>query len=123
VRSDSGGGVVGAILLPAAVFLSFFCFFTRTFIMQIEMKVAMDFVWDIRSKLRADGAKLWADGAKLRADGDKLWADGDKLRAEGDKLWAEAILAFAGNIEIEWIWRSDKNTNACKLESGEIFEP
>jgi hypothetical protein len=94
------------------------------------MKLALNFVWGIRSKLRAEGAKLraegdklWAKGDKLRAEGAKLRAEGDKLWAEGDKLWAEAILAFVGNVEIEWIWRCDKNANACKLENGEIFEP
>jgi predicted P-loop ATPase len=105
--------------------------------MQIEMKVALAFVWEIRSKLwaegsklRAEGDKLWAEGSKLRAEGyklwaegSKLWAEGDKLRAEGDELWAEAVLAFAGNIKVEWIFRLDKNASACKLESGEIFEP
>lgn len=70
--------------------------------MQIEMKVALDFAWGIRAKLRAEGDKLWAEGARL---------------------WAEAILAFAENIKREWIWRSDKNAAACRLESGEIFEP
>ena len=44
-----------------------------------------------------------------------------KLRADGDKLWAEAIIAEYGNIPMEWIWRG--KSYACKLESGDVYEP
>ncbi len=53
----------------------------------------------------------------------KLWAEGDKLRAEGNKLWAEAILEAHGNIKLEWLYRERADGYACKLETGEVFEP
>ena len=53
----------------------------------------------------------------------KLWAEGDKLRAEGDKLWAEGIIEAYGNIQLEWVYRKGKDSYACKLETGEVFEP
>ena len=102
-----------------------------------KKSLGLGFIWKLRLKLRAEGAKLraegnklyaegnklWAEGAKLyaegnklRAEGAKLWAEGDKLRAEGDKLWAEAILEVHGNIKIEWTGKR------CKLETGEVFE-
>ena len=78
--------------------------------------LGLGFVWRIRLSLRAEGSKL-------RAEGDKLWAEGDKLWAEGDKLWAEAILEAHGNIRIEWLYRDKSKDYACKLETGEVFEP
>ena len=51
------------------------------------------------------------------------WAERAKLRAEGAKLWAEAILEIKGNIKIEWTWISEKNDYKCKLETGEEFNP
>ena len=90
----------------------------------------LSFIWGIRSKLYAEGDKLKAEGNKLKAEGDKLkaegyklCAEGDKLCAEGDKLWAEGILEAYGNIRLEWIYREDLRAWACKLETGEIFEP
>ena len=99
--------------------------------------LGLGFVWRIRLSLRAEGSKLRAEGSKLRAEGDKLraewiklraegvklWAEGGKLRAEGDKLWAEAILEAHGNIRIEWLYRDKSKDYACKLETGEVFEP
>ena len=41
--------------------------------------LSLNFVWNIRSKLLAEG---------------------DKLRAEGDKLWAEAVIEVHGNVLI-----------------------
>ena len=82
--------------------------------------LSLEFVWNIRAKLRAEGAKLWAEGdklwaegAKLRAEGDKLWAEGAKLRAEGAKLWAEAVIEAHGNVIIEW------TESGCKVEGVE----
>src|SRR5579859_364510 len=108
----------------------------------------LDFAWETRLKLHAEGAKLHAEGAKLRAEGaklhaegakfyaegnklhaerDKRYAEGDKLHAEGDKLWAEAIIAVYGNIKLEWVYREDKSSYACVLEIGQgktkTFEP
>ena len=71
-------------------------------------------------KLTTETKKFLQFNWKIRL---KLWAEGDKLRAEGDKLWAETIIEFCGNIKIKWIHRSDKNLDACKLETGDIFEP
>ena len=93
--------------------------------------LGLQFVWNIRLKLRAEGNKLWAEGDKLWAEGDKLyaegsklWAEGSKLWAEGDKLWAEAILEVHGNIKLEWKnWDSEKEDYECHLETGEIFRP
>ena len=89
------------------------------------------FVWGIRmrfcaegGKLRAEGDKLRAEGSKLWAEGDKLWAEGDNLWAEGANLWAEAILEAHGNIGIEWKnWSTEKQSNECYLETGEVFKP
>ena len=72
------------------------------------------------NKLCAEGDKLCAEGDKLWAEGNKLWAEGNKLRAEGDKLWAETILAFVGNIKLEWISRGKDYD--CKLETGDTFK-
>ena len=107
--------------------------------------LSLNFVWGIRSKLRAEGDKLYAEGDKLRAEGDKLYAEGSKLRAEGDKLYAEgdklyaegiklraegdtiwigAILELYGNIKLEWKnWNQEKNSYECYLENGEVFKP
>ena len=75
-----------------------------------ETKKILQFNWNIRIKLRAEGSKLYAEG-------DKLWA-------EGDKLWAETIIAFCGNIKLEWKnWNSDKQDYECWLENGEVFKP
>jgi cell division protein FtsB len=104
---------------------------------KVLKEISLSFIWRLRLKLRAEGNKLrvegnklWAEGDKLRAEGDKLRAEGNKLRAEGDKLraegnklWAEAIIEAKGNIKIEWIWRDKKQASACKLETGEVFEP
>ena len=84
--------------------------------MQIELKTALDFVWKNR-------LVLWAEGDKLWAEGNKLWAEGNKLKAEGDKLWAEAVLSFCGNVTIQWRWAEGKQSPACELECGLIFEP
>ena len=78
--------------------------------------ISLAFVWGIR-------LRLWAEGDKLRAEGAKLWAEGGKLRAEGGKLWAEGILEAHGNIRVEWVYREGKDSYACKLETGEVFEP
>ena len=65
--------------------------------------LGLQFIWNIRLKLRAEGNKLWA---------------------EGDKLWAEAILEVHGNIKLEWKnWDSEKRDSECHLETGEIFRP
>mgnify|MGYP001608698108 CR=1 FL=1 len=93
--------------------------------------LSLNFVWGIRSKLRAEGNKLradadklYAEGNKLYAEGDKLNAEGDKLYAEGDKLWAEAILELYGNIKLEWKnWDAEKKSYECHLENGEVFKP
>ena len=76
-------------------------------------------LWAEGDKLRAEGDKLWAEGDKLRAEGAKLWAEGDKLWAEGDKLWAEAILEVYGNIKLKW--KLCGNGYDCQLENGEIY--
>ena len=86
-------------------------------------QLTLEFIWHIRLKFRAEGDRLRAEGGKLWAEGGKLWAEGDRLRAEGDKLWAEAILEVHGNIILEWIVRSGDRGDACKLQTGEIFEP
>jgi len=108
-----------------------------------QIRLTLDFVWEQRLKLYADGDKLyaeghklWAEGDKLRAEGHKLWAEGDKLYAEGNKLcaegnklraeghklyaeghklWSEGILRFVGNIKLEW------TAVGCKLETGDVF--
>ena len=92
--------------------------------------LTLPLVWGIRMKLSAESEKLWAEGKKLWAEGDKLRAEGDKLRAEGnklwaegDKLWAEGILEAYGNITLEWKYRKNKDSYACQLGNGEIFEP
>ena len=91
--------------------------------------LSLNFVWNIRSKLwaegnklRAEGNKLWAEWNKLLAEGDKLWAEGDKLRAEGNKLWAEAVIECYGNVAIEWNYESDSNDYSCTVE-GVKYEP
>jgi len=101
-----------------------------------QIRLTLDFVWEQRlklfadgDKLRAEGDKLWAEGDKLyaeghklcaegnklRAEGHKLCAEGNKLRAEGNKLWSEGILRFVGNIKLEW------TADGCKLETGDVF--
>ena len=70
--------------------------------------LTLQFIWNIRIKLSAEGNKL-------SAEGDKLWAEGDKLWAEGAKLWAEGILEFVGNVAIEW------TADGCKV-AGEVFK-
>ena len=69
---------------------------------KIELKSVLDFIWNQRSKMRAESDKMWA---------------------ESDKMWAEAILKLAGNIKTTWYWRPEKGACACQLETGEIFEP
>jgi len=92
-----------------------------------KLRAEGDKLWAKGGKLRAEGDKLWAkggklcaEGDKLCAEGDKLWAEGGKLWAEGNKLWAETILAFVGNIELEWISRGKDYD--CKLETGDTFK-
>ena len=85
--------------------------------------LSLIFIWGIRNKLRAEGDKLRAEGDELWAEGNKLRAEGDELRAEGNKLWAEAIIEVHGNIRLEWKYIDDMDDYACKLETGEIFEP
>jgi len=46
----------------------------------------------------------WEQRAKLQAEGSKLWAEGDKLHAEGSRLWAEAVIAEYDNVIIEWAY-------------------
>ena len=36
---------------------------------QIKKTLSLSFIWNIRSKLRAEGNKLWAEGDKLYAEG------------------------------------------------------
>jgi hypothetical protein len=74
-----------------------------------KKQLSLNFIWNIR-------IKLWAEGNKLRAEG-------DKLRAEGDKLWAEAVLEVYRNIKLEWKYIKEKNDYECHLENGEIFKP
>ena len=71
--------------------------------------LTLQFIWGIRLRLRAEGAKLYAEGAKLYA--------------EGDKLYAEGTLEVHGNITMDWQWRVEKQDYACILETGERFEP
>lgn len=53
-----------------------------------------------------------------------IWQIRQKLRDEGDKLWAEAILAVYGNIKLEWKnWDGNKQSCECHLETGEVFKP
>ena len=66
------------------------------------------FIWKIRLKFIAEGAKLWAEGVKLRA--------------EGAKLWAEGVIEAYGNVMLSWSYREKKNDFACTVE-GETFEP
>ena len=82
--------------------------------MRNKKELSLEFVWNIRLKLQAEGDKL-------QAEGDKLRAEGNKLRAEGDKLWAEAVY---GNTKLEWKnYNSKKQDYKCHLETGEIFKP
>ena len=68
-----------------------------------KKSIGLEFVWNIRLK---------------------LWAEGNKLRAEGDKLWAEGILEVYGNIKLEWKnYSSEKQDSECHLETGEVFRP
>ena len=100
-------------------------------------QVSLRVCWELRAKLRAEGAKRWAEGDKLRAEGDKLraegtkrraegakrWAEGTKLRAEGDKRWAESVLEAFGNITLTWEWVKSAHDSRCTLDTGEVFEP
>ena len=52
-----------------------------------------------------------------------IWGVRLKLRAEGAKLWAEGIIEAYGNIKIEWKWIEEKGDYSCTLETGEVFEP
>jgi len=112
--------------------------------MSKKKQISLQFIWNLRlklraegnklkaednklraegNKLRAEGNKLRAEGNKLRAEGNKLWAEGDKLRAEGNKLWAEGILEVYGNIKLEWKnYDVGKQDYECHLETGEIFK-
>jgi len=83
----------------------------------------LDEQWENRLKLKAEGNKLWAEADKLRAKADKLWAESNKLRAKADKLWVKEIIKCYSDITIKWIWRPNKQSNACKLENGDIYEP
>ena len=80
-----------------------------------------------KKKLKKKELKLnfiWQYRLKLRAEGNKLRAEGNKLLAEGNKLWAEAILDVYGNIKLEWKnWSEKKQDCECYLETGEIFKP
>ena len=80
-----------------------------------DFKKVLNFAWEQRLKLRAEGSKLWAEG-------DKLWAEGSKLWAEGSKLWAEAILKTYGNIKLEWKWNDKTEGTDCILETGDAFK-
>ena len=71
--------------------------------------LTLNFVWNFR-------LRLWAEGGRI-------WAEGNKLKAESNRLWADAILEVYGNIELKWQWREEKNDSACVLETGETFEP
>ena len=55
-----------------------------------QKTVSLQFVWTLRSSLRAEGDKLWA---------------------EGDKLWAEGVIEAYGNVVIEW-----HSTESCTVE-------
>ena len=75
-----------------------------------KKELTLQFIWNIR--------------CKLRAEGDKLRAEGSKLYAEGNKLWAEAILEVYGNIKMEWKnYNSEKNDYECHLKMGEVYKP
>ena len=105
--------------------------------MKKTKQLGLQFIWNIRIKLRAKGSRLtakgsrlwakgdrlWAKGSRLRAEGDRLWAEGSRLWAEGDRLWAEAIIEVHGNIKLEWKFVSEKNDYECHLETGEVFKP
>lgn len=52
----------------------------------------------------------WEQRNKLRAEGDKLWA-------EGDRLWAEAvIIKYGPKTTIEW------NTDGCIVNGDKEFK-
>ena len=77
--------------------------------MSKKKQISLQFIWNLRLKLRAEGNKL-------KAEGNKLWA-------EGDKLWAEGILEVYGNIKLEWKnYDVGKQDYECHLETGEIFK-
>src|SRR3990170_376672 len=96
---------------------------------KIKKGLSLQFLWDIRLKLRAEGDKLHAEGNNLHAEGNKLYAEGNnlhaegrKLYAEGDILWAEAIIELHGNIKMEWKnYNKEKNDYECHLEASEVF--
>ena len=108
----------------------------------VEKKsLGLNFTWNIRLNLIAEGDKLWMEGTKRREQGDmlwaegakyrthknglklwrqgtKLWVEGDRLRMEGvklweqgDKIWMEAIIEIYGNIEISWKNYSEEKKN------------
>jgi hypothetical protein len=47
------------------------------------------------------------------------WRERLKLKAEGAKLWAEAIIEAYGNIKFEWKLRGDFLD--CTLGNGEVY--
>jgi len=67
--------------------------------------------------------KLYAEADPLHAEADLLYAKANQLWAEADLLWDETVLKFCGDIKLEWEQRENKVSNACILESGDIFEP
>ena len=74
-----------------------------------ETKKILNFNWNVRLKLCAEGSRLCAEG--------------NKLYAEGSKLWAETILEFCGNIKLEWKNWKDNKGYECHLETGDVFKP
>lgn len=115
-----------------------------------KKELGLEFIWEIRKRLRAEGMKLlyesgrlWLEGDRLHLDGDRISVEGNKRRIEGDsrflesykldiegrrfllasdKLWIEAVFEAYGNNKLYWHQRPGTE-EACELETGEIFEP
>lgn len=103
----------------------------KTKISEKEAKAILDAAWKKRFRLLV--ASSWlidecrklqpTDSNKLYAKSENLRAESEKLRAEADMLWFDAVLKVHGNIPVQWIWREDKGFYACRLATGEVFEP
>jgi hypothetical protein len=88
---------------------------------KVKKELGLKSAWDMRLTMWAEGNKLQTEASKLHAEASKLHSEGSKLWAKADKAWAEAILEAHGDIKRQWLSRN--KGLACKLETGEIFEP
>ena len=99
--------------------------------MDLQEQETLDIAWEQRLELWAKGSELCTEADRLHTEADRLlieslkrYKESNRIYEESYVVWTNAIIEVGGDIQLlQWIYRPEKNTSACKLETGEVFEP